>query len=101
MSGLEQRTKGRNEERVGPSAVTAVMEGPPEGASMWAPIDGDLLDERRAAVPAFSARPPGAALAGQPIAGDRVGVRQKMQQMQKFEEPRQNGYRMLACGFGQ
>ena len=29
------------------------MAGSPEAASVWAPIDGDLLDERRAAVPAF------------------------------------------------
>jgi hypothetical protein len=53
MSGLEQRTKGRNEALAVASAGTAVIIGPPVGPPEWVPIDGDLLDERRAAVPAF------------------------------------------------
>jgi hypothetical protein len=48
MSGLEQRTRGREEALADASAVTAVIS--PAG---WPAIDGDLLDERRAAVPAF------------------------------------------------
>jgi hypothetical protein len=63
MSGLEQRTKGRDEALAGVTAViavtapspeagnTAVPQGPPEAG--WPAIEGDLLDERRAAVPAF------------------------------------------------
>src|SRR5258708_15424448 len=53
MSGLEQRTKGRDEALAGTRAVTAVIAPSPEAAAEWAPIDGDLLDERRASVPAF------------------------------------------------
>jgi hypothetical protein len=63
MSGLEQRTKGRDEALAGATAVIAVTapsagaasaaaaQGPPVAA--WSPIEADLLDERRAAVPAF------------------------------------------------
>jgi hypothetical protein len=63
MSGLEQRTKGRHEALGVVSAVTAViprsLEEEKVGARSvppvadWPAIDGDLLDERRAPVPAF------------------------------------------------
>jgi hypothetical protein len=48
MSGLEQRTKGRDEALAGATAVIAVT-----APSEWSPLEADLLDERRAAVPAF------------------------------------------------
>ncbi len=62
MSGLEQRTEGRAETPAGAPAVIAVTMGSPEAADAgaprvppaeWSPIEGDLLDERRAGVPAF------------------------------------------------
>src|SRR5258708_32765795 len=53
MSGLEQRTKGRDEAFAGNPAVTAVITGSPGVAPEWTAIESDLLDERRAAVPAF------------------------------------------------
>lgn len=63
MSGLEQRTKGRDEALAGSSAVIAVtpLSADAQGAARpqivpaaeWSPIEGDLLDERRASVPAF------------------------------------------------
>ena len=53
MSGLEQRTRGRNEALACPSAVTAVITPSPKDPLDLGPIDGDLLDERRASVPAF------------------------------------------------
>ncbi len=63
MSGLEQRTKGRHEALAEAAAVTAVIprSSEPEKAGAgavppivdWPAIDGDLLDERRAPVPAF------------------------------------------------
>jgi hypothetical protein len=63
MSGLEQRTKGRVEALGAVSAVTAVIPrspqagtagaGPVASLAEWPAIDGDLLDERRAPVPAF------------------------------------------------
>ena len=62
MSGLEQRAKGRDEALVGASAITAVTERSHEAnaavssvapAAEWSAIDGDLLDEQRAPVPAF------------------------------------------------
>lgn len=53
MSGLEQRKKGRDEALAGVSAVISVSAPDADAASVWPAIDGDLLDERRAAVPAF------------------------------------------------
>lgn len=63
MSGLEQRTRARNEAPAAVSASTAVTERSAEanaaGASTvappaaWSAIDADLLDEHRAPVPAF------------------------------------------------
>ena len=56
MSGLEQRKKGRDEGLDGVPAITAVTVRSPDAAAApaaWALIDGDLLDERRAAVPPF------------------------------------------------
>ncbi|MPZ35556.1 MAG: DUF3987 domain-containing protein [Rhodospirillales bacterium] len=58
MSGLEQRTKGRDEGFGGAPAITAVTARSPGAdaaavSPVWPTIDGDLLDERRAAVPAF------------------------------------------------
>jgi len=54
MSGLEQRKKGRDEALAGVSAIISVS-APNAAAAVaaWPAIDGDLLDERRAAVPAF------------------------------------------------
>lgn len=52
----EQRKKGRDEALDGVAAVTAVTVRSPDPAAApaaWPAIDGDLLDERRAAVPAF------------------------------------------------
>lgn len=56
MSGLEQRKKGRAEGLDGITAITAVTTPPSEEAgapAAWPGIDDDLLDDRRAAVPAF------------------------------------------------
>src|SRR5262245_37862716 len=54
MSGLERRTKGRDEMTEGMSAINAVIEAPQSPLpAAWAAIDSDLLDEGRAAVPAF------------------------------------------------
>ncbi len=56
MSGLEQRKKGRDEGLDDVTAITAVAQRSPEAAAAsaaWPAIDGDLLDERRASVPAF------------------------------------------------
>jgi hypothetical protein len=55
MSGLEQRKKGRDEALCSASAASAITEPSPVAAApaAWPAIDGDLLDERRAPVPAF------------------------------------------------
>jgi hypothetical protein len=58
MSGLEQRTNARDEALGGTPAITAVTAQSPgadaaAASAVWPTIDGDLLDERRAAVPAF------------------------------------------------
>lgn len=58
MSGLEQRKKGRGEGLDGVTAITAVAARSSAGdaaatPSAWPTVDGDLLDERRAAVPPF------------------------------------------------
>lgn len=59
MSGLEQRIKGRDEGLDGVTAITSVsaITAPSPEATVapaaWPAIDGDLLDERRAAVPTF------------------------------------------------
>ena len=62
MSGLEQRTQGRMETMGGATAVLAIgatPDGKDAGGAKsalpldWAPIESDLLDERRAFVPAF------------------------------------------------
>lgn len=56
MSGLEQRRKGRDEGLDGGPAITAVAarsRGAATAPAAWPAVDGDLLDERRAAVPAF------------------------------------------------
>lgn len=57
MSGLEERKKGRDEGLDDVTAITAVTVRSPDAAAAtpaaWPAIDGDLLDERRAAVPAF------------------------------------------------
>lgn len=56
MSGLEQRTNARDEAPGGAPAITAVTAQSPgadAASAVWPTIDGDLLDERRAAVPAF------------------------------------------------
>ena len=63
MSGLEQRARGRGEALAEVSAVTAVISQTAQTemgtvpailpATGWSAIDGDLLDEHRATVPAF------------------------------------------------
>jgi hypothetical protein len=57
MSGLEQRTMGRGQAFGGASADAALALRPPDAAAAapatWPTIDGDVLDERRAGVPAF------------------------------------------------
>jgi hypothetical protein len=56
MSGLEQRKRGRAEGFDGVTAITAVTVRSPGAAAApvtWPAIDGDLLDEGRAAVPTF------------------------------------------------
>ena len=67
MSGLEQRTKGRDETPASATAVIAFTARlpaaesaaeptpplPPPAPREWPPIDADLLDVRRAPVPAF------------------------------------------------
>lgn len=56
MSGLEQRKKGRDERlEVGPAitAVTVRSPGAAAAPAAWPAVDRDLLDERRAAVPAY------------------------------------------------
>src|SRR5262249_23275788 len=61
MSGLEQRTSERDEALADASAVSAVNSAsaatakgapPATSSAAWSAIDGDLLEERRAAAPA-------------------------------------------------
>lgn len=52
MSGLEQRTKGRDEAPAESPVVDVDVDGSPSDRA-WSVIDGDLLDEHRTAVPAF------------------------------------------------